>query len=130
MMEWKVRFKGGEFVSKTEINVPDAMMIEVTEDTLTAELLDGRIISVLLAWYPRLVHATPEERGNWELIGTGQGIHWPDLDEDISIEMLVTGQKSGESQRSFKQWLEAKREGRGPTLYELSAYEKQRQQDG
>ena len=116
------------FVSKTEISVPDAMMIEVTEDTLTAELLDGRIISVPLAWYPRLVHATPEERSNWELIGTGQGIHWPDLDEDISIEMLVTGQKSGESQRSFKQWLAAKREGRGLTIYELNAYEKEQQQ--
>ena len=104
------------------------MMIEVTEDTLTAELLDGRIISVPLAWYPRLVNATPEERSNWELIGTGQGIHWPGLDEDISIEMLVTGQKSGESQRSFKQWLAAKREGRGLTIYELNAYEKEQQQ--
>ena len=66
-------------ISATEIIVPDAMTIEVTEDTLTADLSDGRIISVPLAWYPRLVHATPEERNNWELIGTGQGIHWPDL---------------------------------------------------
>ena len=80
----------------------------MTEDTLTAELSDGRTISVPLAWYPRLVHAAPEERGNWELIGRGQGIHWPDLDEDISVENLLAGRKSGESQRSFKQWLEAK----------------------
>ena len=115
------------FVSKTEISVPDAMTIEVTEDALSAELLDGRIISVPLAWYPRLVYATPEERSNWELIGTGQGIHWPDLDEDISIEMLVTGQKSGESQSSFKQWLAAKREGRGLSLYELTAHEEARE---
>ena len=58
----------------------------VTEDTLTAELSDGRTISVPLAWYPRLVNATEEERGNWRLIGGGQGIHWPDLDEDVSVE--------------------------------------------
>ncbi len=116
------------YISTTEISVPDAMTIEVTEDTLTAELSDGRTISVPISWYPRLVHATPEERNNWELIGTGQGIHWPDLDEDLSIEGFLAGRKSGESQRSFKQWLEAKREGRGLTIYELNAYEKERQQ--
>ena len=69
------------YVSTTEVSVPEAMTIAITEDTLTAELSDGRTISVPLAWYPRLVHATPEERSNWELIGGGQGIHWPDLDE-------------------------------------------------
>ncbi len=111
------------YVSTTEISVPDAMTVEVTEDSLTAELSDGRIISVPLAWYPRLVHATPEERSNWELIGSGEGINWPDLDEDISVDMLLSGQKSGESQRSLKQWLAAKREGRGLTLYELTAHE-------
>ena len=58
--------------------VPVAEDIQVTEDTLTAELSDGRTISVPLAWYPRLVHATPEERNNWQLIGGGMGIHWPD----------------------------------------------------
>ena len=63
------------------------------------------------------------ERSNWELIGGGQGIHWPDLDEDISVEMLLVGRKSGESHRSFQQWLEAKREGRGLTLNELTAHE-------
>ena len=113
------------YVSTTEISVPEAMTVAVTEDTLTAELSDGRTISVPLAWYPRLVHAAPEERGNWELIGRGQGIHWPDLDEDISVENLLAGRKSGESQRSFKQWLEAKREGRGLTLHELTAYERE-----
>ena len=104
------------------------MTVEITEDSLTAELSDGRIISVPLAWYPRLVHATPGERSKWELIGSGEGIHWPDLDEDISVDMLLTGQKSGESQRSLKQWLAAKREGRGLTLYELTAYEEERLQ--
>ena len=111
------------YVSTTEVSVPEAMTFEVTEDTLTAELSDGRTISVPLAWYPRLVHATPEERGNWELIGGGQGIHWPDLDEDISVEMLLAGRKSGESHRSFQQWLEAKQAGRGLTLYELTAHD-------
>ena len=115
------------YVSTTEVSVPEAMTFEVTEDTLTAELSDGRTISVPLAWYPRLEHATPKERGNWELIGGGQGIHWPDLDEDISVEMLLAGRKSSESHRSFQQWLEAKQEGRGVTLYELTAYEESQQ---
>ena len=114
----------------TEMSVPEAMTITVTEDTLTADLSDGRTISVPLAWYPRLVHATPEERSIWELIGGGHGIHWPHLDEDISIEGMLAGRKSGESHRSFKQWLEAKQEGWGLTLYELTAYENQRQQEG
>ena len=78
----------------------------ITEDTLTVELSDGRVISVPLAWYPRLLHSTPEERRNWRLIGDGEGIHWPDLDEDISIENLILGKPSGESQRSLKRWLE------------------------
>ena len=107
--------------------MPEAMTIAITEDTLTAELFDGRTISVPLAWHPRLVHATPQERSNWALIGGGQGIHWPDLDEDISIEGLLAGRKSGESHRSFQQWLEAKREGRELTLTELTANEEKRQ---
>jgi hypothetical protein len=111
------------YVLTTEVSVPEAMSIAVTEDTLTAELSDGRTISAPLAWYPRLGRASPEERSNWELIGGGQGIHWPDLDEDISVEMLLAGRKSGESRRSFKQWLEAKQAGRGLTLYELTAHD-------
>ena len=114
-------------ISVTEISIPEAMTIMVTEDTLTVELSDGRAISVPLAWYPRLMHAMPLERGNWELIGEGQGIHWPDLDEDISIEDLLAGQKSGESRRSLQQWIEAKQEGRGLTLCELTAYNEERQ---
>ena len=73
------------------------------------------------------MHATPEERGNWELIGCGQGIHWSDLDEDISVGNLLVGRKSGESGRSFKQWLEAKGEGRGLAIYELTAHEMEQQ---
>ena len=115
-------------VSTLKVNVSYADGIKVTEDALTAELHDGRIISVPLSWYPRVTHATPQERDNWELIGTGEGIHWPDLDEDISIEMLLAGVPSGESPRSFKRWLEAKREGRGLTIPELNAYEEERRQ--
>ncbi len=111
------------YVSTTVINVPEAMTVSVTEDALAVQLSDGRDISVPLSWYPRLVHATPEERDHWEFIGGGQGIHWPDLDEDISVEMLLTGRKSGESRQSLKQWLEAKQAGRGLTLYELTAHE-------
>ena len=65
--------------SMIEAKIPEAEEVTVTEDTLTAELSDGRAISVPLAWYPRLMHATREERDNWELIGDGQGIRWPDL---------------------------------------------------
>lgn len=120
------------YVSTTEVSVPEAMTIATTEDTLTVELSDGRAISVPLAWYPRLGHAMPQERDNWELIGGGRGIHWPDLDEDISIEDLLAGRKSGESHRSLQQWLEAKKEGRGLTLHELTTYneERQRRSDG
>ncbi len=95
-------------ISTVEVRVPDAGAVTVTEDTLTVELSDGRTIAVPLAWYPRLIHATKKERGNWRLIGKGQGIHWPDLDEDISVEGLLAGRPSGESQESFRRWLEVK----------------------
>ena len=91
-----------------EARIPEAEVVAVTEDTLQVELSDGRTISVPLAWYPRLVHAVKEERERWELIGKGQGIHWPDLDEDINVEGLIAGRPSAESQRSFKRWLEAR----------------------
>jgi hypothetical protein len=117
-------------VSTIEVRVPEAEEVTVTEDTLTVELSDGRTISVPLDWYPRLVHATPEERNRWQLIGGGQGIHWPALDEDLSVEGLLAGRPSGESQRSFKQWLEAKQAGRGLTLYELRDYDIEQEQGG
>ena len=82
-------------VSTLEVSVPEAETVTVSGDTLTAELSDGRTISVPLDWYPRLTHATPEERGNWRLIGGGEGIHWPDLDEDISVEGLIAGRRGG-----------------------------------
>jgi hypothetical protein len=92
--------------SVVEIHIPDAENVVLTEDTLTVELRDGRTLSVPLAWFPRLVHASPAERDNWRLIGKGHGIHWEDLDEDISIEGLLAGKPSGESQTSFQKWLQ------------------------
>ncbi|MFQ5796204.1 MAG: DUF2442 domain-containing protein [Candidatus Bipolaricaulia bacterium] len=99
--------------SKSEIvHITSTRGVTVTEDTLTVELSDGRAISVPLAWYPRLLHGTSEERNNWRFIGEGEGIHWPDLDEDISVENLVFGKPSGESQASFKRWLEKRTAGK------------------
>ena len=92
--------------SAVELDIPDAIDVNVTEDTLIVELSDGRTIAVPLDWYPRLTHAMEEEKANWRLIGGGQGIHWEDIDEDISVEGLLAGKPSGESQSSFKKWLE------------------------
>jgi len=88
-----------------QIDAPNANNVSVSEDTLSVDLSDGRSISVPIEWFPRLVHATPEERRKWRLIGNGQGIHWEDIDEDISIEGLLAGKPSGESQASLKRWL-------------------------
>ncbi len=79
--------------------------VHLSEHTLSVELADGRTIAAPVAWYPRLEHATAEERGSWRLIGAGRGIHWPAIDEDISVANLLAGQPSAESQSSFKKWL-------------------------
>ena len=105
--------------SATRTDTIYAKSIAVMDDALTAELDDGRTISVPLSWYPRLLHATDEERGNWELIGRGMHIHWPDLDEDLSVEGLLAGRKSGESAKSFARWLEAKRSGLPVNIHEI-----------
>jgi hypothetical protein len=65
--------------------------VHFTEDSLSVDLVDGRTISVPLAWYPRLLHATVEQRQNWQVCGGGFGIHWPDIDEDLSTEGLLRG---------------------------------------
>lgn len=93
-------------ISAIEIELPRAEDVRVTNDALIVDLSDGRTISVPLEWFPRLLHATPEERSNWRLIGGGHGIHWEEIDEDISVEGLVAGRPSGESQRSFKKWVD------------------------
>jgi hypothetical protein len=82
--------------------------VSITDDTFSVDLSDGRTIAVPLAWFPRLVHATQSERANCQLVGKGAGIHWPDLDEDISVENLVLGNPSGESQASFQRWLDSR----------------------
>ncbi len=97
--------------STVEIEVPNAEQLSVTEEALIVDLSDGRTISVPLAWFPRLVYASPEERTHWRLVGKGQGIHWEDIDEDISVEGLLAGRPSEESQSSLKKWLA----GRSPT---------------
>jgi hypothetical protein len=82
----------------TDVQGVRAQQVVITADTLRVELTDGRTIAVPLAWYPRLVHGTPEEQNHWRFIGQGAGIHWPDLNEDISVENLLSGKVSGESQ--------------------------------
>jgi hypothetical protein len=79
--------------------------VVVSDDTLSVDLADGRTIAAPLAWYPRLSHATAQERNSWRLTASGRGIHWPALDEDISVDNLLAGQPSAESQSSFKKWL-------------------------
>ncbi len=94
--------------SPTETPLVRAMDVVVTDESITVNLADGRTISAPTAWYPRLMHATPDERADWRLIGEGEGFHWPSLDEDISVAGLLAGKPSGESQRSLKQWIEAR----------------------
>ena len=84
-------------ISAIEINVPNAIDVIVTDDTLSVELSDGRTISTPLAWYPRLVHAEPSERSKWRLIGQGEGIHWEAIDEDLSVEGLLRGAEGADS---------------------------------
>lgn len=88
------------------LEIPQAQQVVVTDDTLTVDLSDGRTISVPLVWYPRLLHGTPNERNNLRFIGGNEGIHWPDIDEDISVKNIILGKPSGESQKSFQRWLE------------------------
>jgi len=82
--------------------MPTILNMRVTNDTLSVDLSDGPTISVPLERFPRLVYATQKEKNNWRLIGRGQGIHWKELDEDISVEALLAGRPSGESQTSLK----------------------------
>ncbi len=94
--------------SAIEAQVPLARSVIVSDEALTVELSDGRTLSVPLGWYPRLWHATSEERNRWRLIGNGKGIHWPEIDEDVSVEGLLLGRASGENQVSLNRWLQAR----------------------
>jgi hypothetical protein len=89
-----------------EIQEARAQSVTVSEDSLTVDLIDGRTIIVPLIWYPRLWHGRPQERDDFEISEDGTLIHWPDLDEDLSIAGIVVGRRSGESPQSLKRWLE------------------------
>ena len=88
---------------------PVATDVKVTSETLVVNLRDGRVVSVPLTWYPRLAAATPKERRQWELVGPGIGIHWPAIDEDVSVEAVLAGQGSNESVRSLRRWQASRR---------------------
>ena len=84
---------------------PVVVNVMITEEKLIVDLDDGRSILVPLEWYPRLLYASPKERNNWQLLGNGYAIEWPDLDEHVGIEGLLAGRRSGESKKSFERWL-------------------------
>lgn len=88
---------------------PGVVNLTITDKRLTADLSDGRSIVVPLEWYPRLVHGSLKERNNWQLLGDGYAIEWPDLDEHIGIEGLLAGQRSGESKKSYERWLASRK---------------------
>jgi Protein of unknown function (DUF2442) len=88
--------------------VPQAQAVRVDEEVLRVDLVDGRSLIVPLIWFPRLWHGTLEERSNFEIVGDGTFLHWPDLDEDLSVAGLLSGFRSGESPGSLKEWLDAR----------------------
>ncbi len=98
-------------ISVPEAHLAEVTAVEVSEEALSVELSDGRTLAVPTSWYPRLAYATDEERGNWTVVDGGHGIHWPELDEDVSLAGLLAGRASGEDQRSLRNWLE-RRAGR------------------
>ena len=93
----------------TDLELARAVDANITDDTLAVDLADGRSLAIPLAWFPRLLNGSPEERQDWRMIGDGQGLHWERLDEDISIEGLLAGRPSGESEKSLKRWLEKRK---------------------
>ncbi|HVY94590.1 MAG TPA: DUF2442 domain-containing protein [Bryobacteraceae bacterium] len=94
--------------SQAETIGASALSVRVTDLDLSVDLSDGRTITVPVAWFPRIAMGTQKERENWLLIGKGHGIHWPDLDEDVNVESLLTGQRSRESDGSLKRWIEGR----------------------
>ena len=96
-------------ISGTELRDALAHSLTVSDDALVVDLADGKTITLLLPWFPRLAHGTRAERANWRFIGSREGIPWPDLDEDISVESLLAGRRSGETQESLRRWLESRK---------------------
>ena len=103
---------GGMSSSVTDVRDPRALAVSVTDDALRVDLADGRTIIVPLVWYPRLGHSTRAERAHIEIFGDGAYIHWPDLDEDVTVAGLLEGRRSEESAASLKKWLEARESAR------------------
>ena len=91
------------------LSLPRVTGVNVTDDTLSVDLEDGRTVSVPIGWYPRLAQGTSSERANVQISGAGFGIHWPELDEDIGIEGILLGKRSNESPQSFERWLQARK---------------------
>lgn len=85
-----------------------AKTVLVSDRDLSVELTGGQTISIPLTWYPRLAHANQAERNDWQLVGHGSGIHWPKLDEDISVASLLEGRRSGETEGSLSRWLQSR----------------------
>jgi hypothetical protein len=90
---------------------PTAVSVAVTSDRLVVDLADGRSLTIPLAWYPRLLHGSDAERQNWQLLGEGYAVEWPELDEHIGVEGLSAGRGSGESQASLNRWLASRTGG-------------------
>ena len=94
-------------MSTLEIDIQEARAqdIRVNDDVLAVDLTDGRTIITPLAWFPRLMDGTPQERANFEIIGDGKYIHWVDLDEDLTIAGILAGKRAKENPESLKKWL-------------------------
>jgi hypothetical protein len=92
-----------------EVLEPRGKSVKVSAEELTVDLVDGRTIMVPLAWFPRLWHGTPRERNHFEIFADGAYIHWPDLDEDLTVAGLLAGQRSGETPQSLKKWLDSRK---------------------
>ena len=93
----------------TEIEIANAVEVSVSDEVLIVNLDNGRSLSIPISWYPRLLHGLKKERDNYRLIGSGTGIHWPDLDEDISVQGLIAGHHSLESPKSLDTWLTSRK---------------------
>jgi len=94
--------------SPTKTGEALAQDVRVTDKELIVTLVDGRTVSAPVSWYPRVLNGTPAERNNYRLIGRGEGIHWPELDEDLCVDDLLAGRQSGETEDSLRRWLEAR----------------------
>ena len=109
-------WRSGMSSLEIEIQEARARAVTITDEGLSVDLVDGRTVIVPLVWFPRLWHGSTRERYRFELFGDGAYIHWPDLDEDLTIASLLAGRRSGESSRSLKKWLAARKpKGRDPT---------------